>query len=87
MKIIKLVTEVYKPIPGFEGLYEVSNLGNVKSIKRYARSNPKKSGPKRKILSPSCIRGYYQVGLGGKVWKVHRLVALAFILNPENKPG
>jgi hypothetical protein len=70
--------EEYKIIEGFEN-YSVSNYGNVKN---------NKTG---RILKPiENEKGYYQLSLckNGyfKTFKVHRLVALAFIPNPENKP-
>ena len=72
------MTETWKAIAGFEGLYEVSNLGRVKSLK-YG---------KEKILKPGKnIRGYLQVGLCKdgylKHLFVHRLVAKAFIPNTQ----
>lgn len=70
--------EVWKPIPGYEG-YEVSNLGRVKSLKR---KNPK-------ILSQSFLGDYLRVITSmknvPKDMLVHRLVALAFLPNPDNK--
>lgn len=71
--------EIFKDIPNYEGLYQVSNFGNVKSI----RNN--------KILSPAKHKcGYIWVILcNNKVRKtffVHRLVALTFIPNEKNKP-
>ena len=65
--------EIWKDIKGYEGLYWVSNLGRIKS--------------KQKILKP--IKGeYLKVGLSKegiqKTVTVHRLVASAFILNPNN---
>ena len=74
--------EIYKDIEGYEGLYQVSNLGNVKSL-----GNDKKR--KEKILKPNKNnRGYLYVGLckQGKIkmCKIHRLVAKAFIPNPNN---
>ena len=75
--------EVWKPIKGFEGLYEVSNLGNIKSFPR------KYTIKKEKILS-SCImnNGYLCVALSknhkGKTYLIHRLVAETFIPNPNN---
>lgn len=70
--------EVYKPIKGYEGLYEISNTGNVRSI----RNN--------KILKPNTDKnGYlyvvFSVQQKRKTLKIHRLVADAFIKNPENK--
>ena len=76
--------EVYKQIIGYEGLYEVSNLGNVKSL-----SNDKTR--KEKLLSSGIDKdGYLQVGLykNGKQKRyfIHRLVAQAFLPNPFNLP-
>ena len=75
--------EIYKDIEGYEGLYQVSNLGNVKSL-----GNDKKR--KEKILKPNKNnRGYLYVGLykDGKVKHyIHRLVAQAFLQNPNNLP-
>ena len=71
--------EIWKDIPGFKGIYQVSNLGNVKSFKCH----------KEKILKLSKNNGgYYYVRLYGQknVIGVHRLVGLTFIPNPENKP-
>lgn len=74
--------EVWKSIEGFEGVYEVSDLGNVKSLKYNNTNN-------EKLLSTSGLRrGYPSVSLGGKSKNntVHRLVAETFIENPKNKP-
>lgn len=73
--------EIWKDIEGYEGLYQVSNLGRVKSLKF----------GKEKILKP-CIagKGYLQVMLvkngTRKHYYVHRLVGVAFIPNPDNLP-
>ena len=72
------MTETWKAIAGYEGLYEVSDLGRVKSLKFC----------KEKILKPQKTRDdYLQVDIykDGKVKhsKVHRLVAEAFIQNPQ----
>ena len=73
--------EVFKDITGFEGLYQVSNLGRVKSL-NYGRTG------KEKILSPGNNWGYQMVSLykNGirKQFKIHRLVAETFIPNPDN---
>ena len=73
----------WRPIEGFEGLYEVSNIGNVRSL------NYRHTG-EAKILRPGGNKGYLNINLwkNGKryIKTVHRLVANAFIPNPENKP-
>mgnify|MGYP006921321196 CR=1 FL=1 len=84
---MQLTTECWKPIVDFEGLYEVSNLGNVKTIASNTRYRPNQSGIKLKQLSRY---GYYTVGLfkDNKPFykRVCRLVAMAFIENPNCKP-
>lgn len=72
--------EIWKPIPCYEGLYEVSNYGNIRSLFRY-----------KKVLKPWDIgTGYLMIYLSKektrKAFLVHRLVANAFIPNPEGKP-
>lgn len=73
--------EIWKDIEGYEGLYQVSDLGNVRSLKF-------SGGNKVKLLKQNTNRGYKQVTLrkNGKMktCKVHRLVAMAFISNPNN---
>lgn len=73
--------EKYVDIPGYEGIYQVSNFGNVKSL-RYKNAN------REKILSPiNHYLGYQFVHLGrSKIRMVHVLVAESFVPNPQNKP-
>lgn len=83
--------EIWKPIEGFEGLYEVSNLGRVRSLDRtVVYSDGRTFNYKQRVLVPSPNRGYLYVNLikGTKphARKIHRLVAVAFIPNPDNKP-
>lgn len=84
--------EIWKDIEGYEGLYQVSNEGNVKSLKReitYKDGRKKliKERILKKILSDL---GYYHVMLCkngiSKRFKIHRLVANAFIPNINNLP-
>lgn len=82
--------EIWKPVKGFDG-YEVSNLGNVRSLDRtiYWIRNGKKvaSHIKGRNLVPVIRRGYKICKLtGGKYALIHRLVAKAFIPNPDNLP-
>lgn len=79
-----MVDETWKPIKGYEGLYEVSNKGNVASL-NYRKLNY------RKELTPKKNNyGYLWVELrnNGKTKQmlIHRLVADAFIENKENYP-
>lgn len=83
--------EVWKCIAGYEGLYQISNMGRVKSLEK-ERSNGRAiyKTPSR-ILNASLDKdGYEQITLykkhsKPKTFKVHRLVAIAFIYNPFNK--
>jgi hypothetical protein len=73
--------EIWKDVKGYNGLYKVSNKGNVIS---YVKN---KNG---KLLKPEIIRSYYSVALSKnktmKKHRIHRLVAHAFIDNQFNKP-
>lgn len=82
--------EEWRPVVDYEGLYEVSNLGHVRRIAAYI--NKTLGAPIQ--LKPFIVLGYACVNLykhvagkrTQKMVKVHRLVALAFIPNPNNKP-
>ena len=84
--------ELWKDIANYEGSYQISNLGRVKSLSRSIYdSRGYIIHRKGKIKKPSFDKnGYPQIGLckNGTVItrKIHRLVAEAFIPNPENKP-
>ena len=84
--------EEWRPIEGYEGLYEVSSYGRVRSLDRYVvDSLENRRFYKGKVLSPAKdTDGYLKVGLSynGKCKKclIHRLAAQAFIPNPDNLP-
>ena len=84
-------TEQWKPVVGYEGLYEVSSYGRVIRCARTTFRNNKPVNLRQKILAQTKNeKGYPQVTLvkdsKRTTIKVHRLVALAFVENPENKP-
>ena len=74
--------ETWKPVVGYEGIYEVSNVGNVRRVLGNGKYR------QRKLVFGS--RRYYEVMLSKdnqiQLWLVHRLVALAFIPNPDDSP-
>ena len=85
--------EEWRDVVGYEGLYQVSNTGKVKSLERTVWNKGKgcyRTVPERILKADKEGSGYYQVWLSkdGKRgrYKVHRLVAQAFIPNPNNLP-
>ena len=83
-----LENEVWKDVPNYEGLYQVSNLGRVKSLDRiFIRKDGAAIKKKSHLLNQS-LRTYYQVQLRRDRksihFDVHRLVCLAFHSNPNN---
>ena len=83
--------EIWKDIEGFEGSYQVSNLGRVKSLSRMLANTKGVFMSKERILKHGKDKnGYYRVNLHYDnkytTIPVHRLVALAFIPNPANYP-
>lgn len=82
------MSEIWKDIPGFEGLYQVSDLGRVKSLPKQIWNGKGYYISKEKILRPNTLaKGYFQVELKRNKQRcslqVHRLVAMAFIENPD----
>ena len=81
--------EIWKDITGYEGIYQVSNYGNVKAVARTLNDGRFR---KERMLKPYIDRdGYKKATLWygnnpQKHYFVHRLVALAFIDNPDNYP-
>lgn len=84
-------TELWKDIKGYEGLYQISSFGNVKSIERtLLRKNGSSFSVKERILRPTYDKhGYSYVTLTNlkkpKRFFIHRLVAINFIPNPLHK--
>lgn len=84
--------EEWRDVVGYEDYYKVSNLGRVKSAFRYKKGRNNNTVPVlEKILKNEANHaGYVRVSLcknsKSKLFLVHRLVAEAFIPNPENKP-
>lgn len=83
METLTYIGEIWRPVKGYEGLYEVSNKGRVRSL----------HGGRIRILKPNPNKkGYMRINLfkGGngkhKMYEVHRLVAIAFLPNPFNLP-
>lgn len=76
--------EIWRPIKNYEGLYEVSNLGRVKSL------NYRRTGKEEILKNTKNKNGYLVVCLfkngNKKTFCIHRLVAEAFIPNPDNLP-
>lgn len=83
--------EIWKDIEGFKGIYQISNMGRIKSIERTIIRQSKKHHIKPRIISQSLDKnGYLRSSLTKdgytNSYSVHRLVALTFICNPDNKP-
>lgn len=79
-------TEVWKDVLGYEGCYQVSNLGRVKSLCRKIKfSNRVCNHAEKILLQKDNGHGYLNVAFSKSRFYVHRLVAFAFVPNPENK--
>ena len=84
-------TEIWKDIKGFEGKYQISNLGRVKSLPKLKINKYGVISTPEIIMKTWEADGYVKISLrrddGSKFnARVHRLIAEAFIPNPENKP-
>ena len=78
------MNEEWRDIKGYEGLYQVSNLGNVKSL-HFNHTKEERLMHQCKSHKGYCIVYLYK-DKKTKYFAVHRLVAQAFLPNPENKP-
>ena len=80
--------EIWKDIKGYEGYYQISNLGNIRSL--FGWNIHKGYFNRLKTMHPTLANtGYLVVNLtykNSKIYQIHRLVAEAFIPNSENKP-
>ena len=78
--------EIWKNIKGYEGEYEVSSHGRVRSLNRLSWNGVAYWMKEGRVLTPRKTKtGYLRVQLNGKDFYIHRLVGQAFIPNPENK--
>lgn len=78
--------EKWRPVPGYEGYYEVSDRGGVRSLTRtFLKGDGRAYTTRGRVLAPLNVRAYRRVGLSRegstKQFSVHRLVALAFLGN------
>lgn len=89
--MIEEINEEWRDIPGYEGIYKISNTGKVKSLERKVKKLYGYKTISEKILKPiKDSRGYLIVNLCKenkmKSMKLHRLVASTFLTNPNNLP-
>jgi hypothetical protein len=83
--------EIWIDIKGFESIYQISTLGNVRGLERTIDSSNQWGLYKRKISAKKLVNvlhknGYFRIDLSGKLYSIHRLVAISFIPNSHNLP-
>lgn len=89
ISITDIPGEEWRDVKGYEGVYQVSNLGRIKSLCNDRQIGKTLCKTKPKILRQGLSPRYLKVKLqyhGKRTLPVHRLVAIAFIPNPDNKP-
>lgn len=80
--------EIWKDVKGYEGRYQVSNLGRIKSVRAWRGNKHAKKYIEQETMVNGYVgnTGYVYVHLDGKNCTLHRLIAKTFIDNPKNKP-
>lgn len=84
--------EIWKDIPGYSGFYQVSNFGRIKGLSRIVKNKDSQKVIESKIKNPQLnkINGRLIISLSKdgikRTYFIHRLVAMAFIPNPDNLP-
>lgn len=80
--------EIWKDIKGYEGMYQVSNLGRVKSLDRVGVDGKKYKGRERKVIVGKVGYKVVDLYIGGKreTKSIHRLIAESFIPNTNDNP-
>lgn len=86
-----MVKEIWKDIEGYDGVYQISNIGNVQSVQTYYRKRTGVTTVRTQPIKQFVNKyGYLVVTLHknciAKTKTVHRLIAKAFIPNPDNLP-
>ena len=88
---LKMEKEIWKEVEGYNGVYFISNLGNLKSVDHFIKNVKGMTLKKGRILKKHKTgKGYLRFSMSKDSKRtsigVHRLLALYFIPNPENKP-
>lgn len=87
---IDAIKEIWKDIPGYEGLYQISSLGRVKCLERvyYCGDKHSRRIQNETILRPTSVKGYVRLSLSNNgrrsSFLVHRLVAESFLPIPDS---